>query len=124
MTTSCAAVTQCTATGASSAWRSAIHAVRLSKVEIGVVQNPLAGGQAVHALTQFAVAVGLHQFDDIADFQVRGGVGDAGDPVRTEPPADFGKPAVVALQGIRPAVVGAAQPTVGVIGEPDPCQPG
>ena len=79
VTTSWAAVTQCTATGSSAAWRSAIHAVSAVEVEIGVVQDALAGRQAVHALTQLAVPVGLHQLHDVADFEVGCRVGDAGD---------------------------------------------
>ena len=51
------------------------------QVEIGVVQNPFAGGKAVHALVQSAVAMGLHQFHDVGDVHIRCGVGDARDAV-------------------------------------------
>ena len=123
VTTSWAAVTQCTATGASAAWRSAIHAVSSVEVEVVVVQDALARRQAVHALTQLAAPVRLHQLHDVADFEVRRGVGDAGDAVCAQPAADLGQSAFVALQRVRPAAVGAAQPAVGVIGQPHPGQP-
>ena len=42
----------------------------LVEVEVAVVQDPLARRQAVHALTQLAAAVCLHQLHDVADFEV------------------------------------------------------
>ena len=100
VTTSCAAVTQCTATGASAAWRSAIHAGEFGEIEVVVVQDALARRQAVHTLPQLAVPVRLHQLHDVADFEVRGGVGDAGDAVAAEPAADLCQSAFVALQRV------------------------
>ena len=81
VTTSWAAVTQCTATGASAAWRVGDPRGQLVEVEVAVVQDALARRQAVHALTQLAAPVCLHQLHDVGDFEVRGGVGDAGDAV-------------------------------------------
>ena len=62
VTTSCAAVTQCTArdTPLGVALQRSTSSRR--QVEIGVVQNPFAGSKAVHALVQFAVAMGLVSF--------------------------------------------------------------
>jgi len=42
----------------------------------------------------------LDQLHDVTDFEVGCGVGDAGDAVLTEPAADHGQSAFVALQGV------------------------
>ncbi len=97
---------------------------QIGKVEIGVVQNSLAGGQTMDVLAQFSATVGFHESDDIADFQLGCRIGHCGNPVRAQPAADLGKAGIVALQRFRPAVVGAAQPAVGVVWEPDQSQAG
>jgi hypothetical protein len=99
VTTSWAAVTQCTATGASAAWRSAIHG-QFVEVRVAVVQDALARRQAVHALTQFAAPVCRHQLHDVTDFEVGCRVGDAGDAVLAQPEADLGQSALIALQRV------------------------
>ena len=54
------------------------------EVEIGVVQDPLARRKAVHTLAQLAVPVRLDQLHDVADVEIRCGVGDAGDAVSAQ----------------------------------------
>ena len=72
----------------------------LGKVEVAVVQDALARCQAVHTLTQLAAPVCLHQLHDVGDFEVRGGVGDAGDAELAETSTDLGQAAFIALQRV------------------------
>ena len=88
------------------------------------MQDALAGRQAMHSLQEGSVPVGLREFDDVLDAEVRGGVGDPGDAVGCEPAADVRKSGFPALQRIRPMRIGAAQPPVGVIRQSDPGQAG
>ena len=94
------------------------------EIEVVVVQDALARRQAVHALQEFSVPVGLCELDDVLDPEIRGGVGDPGDAVGGEPAADVRKSGFPALQRIRPMRIGTAQPPVGVIGQSDPGQTG
>ena len=102
VTTSWAAVTQCTANGAAVGVALRDPFGQAGQVEIGVVQNPFAGAKAVHALVQIAVSMGLHKPHHVADVHIRRRVGHARDPVCTQPSADLDQLGIVALQCIRP----------------------
>ena len=91
----------------------------LVEVEIGVVQDPLAGGQAVHPLAQLAAAVCEHQLHDVLGVEIRRGVGDARDTAGAQLRADLRQSGFLALQRFRPGRIGASQPAVGVVGLPD-----
>ena len=82
------------------------------------MQDPLTGGQTMHALPQFALPVQLRQPHHVADIEIRCGIGDSGDAVAAEPIAEVGQAGLVAAQRIRPGV-GAAQPAVGMPGQTD-----
>jgi hypothetical protein len=97
---------------------------QLIEIEVGVVQDALARSQTVDSLAQFSASVRLDQFHDVADFEIRCGIGDTGDPVSAQLTTHVGQARIVTLQCVRPAAVRTAQPAVGVILQPDPFKPG
>jgi hypothetical protein len=122
VTTSWAAVTQCSATVPPVS--GADPAGQLVQVETVVVQDPLAWRQAYHLLQEVTVAVGLGELHHVLDAEVRGGLRDAGDAVGRQPSTDLGQPHFAALQGVRPVLVGAAEPSIGMVRQPNPGQSG
>ena len=106
VTTSCAAVTQCTATGPPALMPVDDPRGELVRGRVGHRAGcAFPGARQMHPLPQPTVSMRLHQLDDVAGTEVRGGVGDAGDAVSGQPPAQVREVDFALPQRIRPSAV-------------------
>ena len=94
----------------------------LVDVEPVVVQDPLAGREKVQPLRDFTAPMCHRQRHHVIGGEVGSGIGDTGDPVAGEAARDLGERCCAARQRIRP-IIGAVQPAVRVVGQPDAGQP-
>ena len=90
----------------------------LVDVEPVVVQDPLARREEVQSLRDLAAPMRHRQRHDVVGGEIRCGIGDSGDAVAGEAAGDVGERRHPARQRVRP-VVGAVQPAVRMVGEPD-----
>ena len=95
----------------------------LVEIETVVVQDSLARRQKVHALTQVPAPARLGHHRRVRGTEIGRRVGQTGDTVTAQAVAELRQVRLGARQRRRPRDVGAAQPAVGMPGQPEPLQP-